>query len=218
METLKEKSCLVTGATRGIGRAIAETLLEHGAHVTICGRKDDTVSQTVAALAASLTNGTGGKVDGKAADVRIMKKSASLFRFIDSALRRARCSGQQRRRRRVSSHFGTFRTGLAVYDRHESLRACSIAPVKLCPDLEPADGGYIVNISSLAGKNPFAGGAAYNASKFALTGFSEAVMLDARNRQRAGQLHHAGQRCDGVLWRPIGRFRIGRSGPKTLPK
>jgi NADP-dependent 3-hydroxy acid dehydrogenase YdfG len=42
--------------------------------------------------------------------------------------------------------------------------------------------GYIINISSLAGKNPFAGGAAYNASKFALNGFSEAVMLDTRQK------------------------------------
>jgi NADP-dependent 3-hydroxy acid dehydrogenase YdfG len=42
-------------------------------------------------------------------------------------------------------------------------------------------GGSIINISSLAGKNPFAGGAAYNASKFGLNGFSEAMMLDHRN-------------------------------------
>ena len=42
-------------------------------------------------------------------------------------------------------------------------------------------GGSIINISSLAGRNPFAGGAAYNASKFALNGFSEAMMLDHRN-------------------------------------
>jgi NAD(P)-dependent dehydrogenase (short-subunit alcohol dehydrogenase family) len=41
-------------------------------------------------------------------------------------------------------------------------------------------GGYIINISSLAGKNPIAGGAAYNASKFGLNGFSEAMMLDHR--------------------------------------
>jgi 3-oxoacyl-[acyl-carrier protein] reductase len=41
-------------------------------------------------------------------------------------------------------------------------------------------GGYIFQIGSLAGKNPFAGGAAYNASKFALNGFSEALMLDHR--------------------------------------
>ncbi len=40
--------------------------------------------------------------------------------------------------------------------------------------------GYIINISSLAGKNAFAGGAAYNASKFGLNGFSEAMMLDHR--------------------------------------
>jgi NADP-dependent 3-hydroxy acid dehydrogenase YdfG len=42
------------------------------------------------------------------------------------------------------------------------------------------EGGYIINISSLAGKNAFAGGAAYNASKFGLNGFSEAMMLDHR--------------------------------------
>ena len=41
-------------------------------------------------------------------------------------------------------------------------------------------GGWIINIGSLAGKNPFAGGAAYNASKFGLLGFSEAMMLDVR--------------------------------------
>ncbi|HVW07951.1 MAG TPA: SDR family NAD(P)-dependent oxidoreductase, partial [Bryobacteraceae bacterium] len=40
--------------------------------------------------------------------------------------------------------------------------------------------GYIINVSSLAGKNPFAGGAAYNGSKFGLNGFSEAMMLDHR--------------------------------------
>jgi len=41
-------------------------------------------------------------------------------------------------------------------------------------------GGYIINISSLAGKNAFSGGAGYNASKFGLNGFSEAMMLDHR--------------------------------------
>jgi 3-oxoacyl-[acyl-carrier protein] reductase len=44
-----------------------------------------------------------------------------------------------------------------------------------------AGGGFIVNVSSLAGRNPFAGGAAYNASKFGLNGFTEALMLDHRN-------------------------------------
>ncbi len=48
------------------------------------------------------------------------------------------------------------------------------------PRMKTRGGGYIVNISSLAGKNPFAGGAAYNASKFGLNGFSEAMMMDHR--------------------------------------
>jgi 3-oxoacyl-[acyl-carrier protein] reductase len=49
------------------------------------------------------------------------------------------------------------------------------------PHLRARGGGWIINIGSLAGKNPFAGGAAYNASKFGLLGFSEAMMLDVRN-------------------------------------
>jgi NADP-dependent 3-hydroxy acid dehydrogenase YdfG len=48
------------------------------------------------------------------------------------------------------------------------------------PHLKRSDGGWIINIASLAGKNVFAGGAAYNASKFGLVGFSEALMLDLR--------------------------------------
>src|SRR2546430_13883700 len=49
------------------------------------------------------------------------------------------------------------------------------------PLMKAAGGGWIVNISSLAGKNPFSGGAGYNASKFGLNGFTEAMMLDHRN-------------------------------------
>ena len=52
--------------------------------------------------------------------------------------------------------------------------------MKLCHVSRQRGGGYVINISSLAGKNAFAGGAAYNASKFGLNGFSEAMMLDHR--------------------------------------
>jgi NAD(P)-dependent dehydrogenase (short-subunit alcohol dehydrogenase family) len=49
------------------------------------------------------------------------------------------------------------------------------------PLMKKSGGGFIVNIGSLAGKNPFAGGAAYNASKFGLNGFTEAIMMDLRH-------------------------------------
>jgi 3-oxoacyl-[acyl-carrier protein] reductase len=51
---------------------------------------------------------------------------------------------------------------------------------EVVPHMIRQGGGWIVNIGSLAGKNPFAGGAAYNASKFGLLGFTEAMMLDVR--------------------------------------
>lgn len=57
------------------------------------------------------------------------------------------------------------------------------------PRMMNRGGGYVINIGSLAGKNPFAGGAAYNASKFGLNGFSEAMMLDHRqNNIRVSQI------------------------------
>src|SRR5205823_4849306 len=79
MDPLKGKIALVTGATRGIGRAIALMLLKEGCSVAICGRRHDAVDQTV----RELSNETGGKVAGKAADVRNIEEVSQLFRFVD---------------------------------------------------------------------------------------------------------------------------------------
>ena len=170
------KICLVTGATRGIGRAIAKMLLEEGAQVAICGRDQSAVEQAVSLLHAE----TGGKVAGKAADVRNHEEVAGLFRFVDT-------------------HFGGVdvlvnNAGVGVFssvsdltvEQWKSTLETNLSGVFYCcreafPRFETKGGGYIVNISSLAGKNAFAGGSAYNASKFGLNGFSEAMMLDKRS-------------------------------------
>lgn len=172
---LEGKSVLVTGATRGIGRAIARGLLEAGATVCICGTSDVGVIRAVEELASS----TGGKVSGKAADVRSKDQVAALFRHLDE-----QCGGLDVLVNNAG--VGEF-APLADLEPDAWLRVletnlngvyyCSREAVRR---FRQRGGGYLINISSLAGKNAFAGGAAYNASKFGLNGFSEAVMLDHR--------------------------------------
>lgn len=176
MKPLSERVCLVTGGTRGIGRAIAKMLLMEGASVAICGQRQETVDEAVAGLAADAT----GKVKGKAADVRNHEEVAELFRFVDAEFGRLDVLvnnagvGIFRHVRELSldewKH--TLETNLygAFYCSREALFRFGTN-----------GGGYIVNISSMAGANAFAGGAAYNASKFGLTGFTEAMMQDVRN-------------------------------------
>jgi 3-oxoacyl-[acyl-carrier protein] reductase len=175
MKFLDNRKAIVTGGTRGIGRAIAKALAEHGADVAICGRRQSDVAETARQLAAE----TGAKVVGQSADVSDSAQVSNFFEFADANLGgldilvnnagvgvfRATADLTLEEWRRV---IDTNLTGV-FYCSHEAL-----------PRLKRGNGGYIINISSLAAKNPFAGGAAYNASKFGLNGFTEAMMLDHR--------------------------------------
>jgi 3-oxoacyl-[acyl-carrier protein] reductase len=169
-------ACLVTGGSRGIGNAIAKMLLTEGARVAICGRDQEAVDQAVATLEAE----TGGKVKGKAADVRGDEQVRELFDFVDREFGGLDVLVN-------SAGVGVFRpvTELSVEDWKSTIETNLSGVFYCCREalfrFGTRGGGYIVNISSLAGKSAFAGGAAYNASKFALTGFSEAAMLDTRN-------------------------------------
>jgi len=172
---LSGKVAVVTGGTRGIGRAVAERLLREGASVGICGRSDETVTRAV----RELTEATGGVVFGEAADV---SKPADVRRFFHS----------------VDQHLGGLRilinnAGVGIFRRAADMSIgewqqmidLNLSGVFYCcrealQRFNNSGEGYIINISSLAGKNAFAGGAGYNASKFGLNGFSEALMLDHR--------------------------------------
>lgn len=176
MKPLSEQVCLVTGGTRGIGRAIAKMLLKEGAAVTICGRRQETVDLAV----AELTLETAGKVKGKAADLKNHEQVGELFRFVDAEFGRLDVLVNNAgvgvfghvRELSLEDWKRTIETNLygAFYCSREALFRFGTG-----------GGGYIVNISSLAGANAFAGGAAYNASKFGLTGFTEAMMQDVRS-------------------------------------
>jgi len=172
---LKDKKAIVTGATRGIGRAIAERLAREGAAVAICGRSAESVAEAVAELARQ----TGGEIVGRAADVSDAAQVEELFRFVESRLGGVDILVN-------NAGVGLFApvAEMTLEDWHRTIGTnlngafyCSREALRR---FRTRGGGWIINISSLAGRNPFASGAAYNASKFGLNGFTEAMMLDHR--------------------------------------
>jgi NAD(P)-dependent dehydrogenase (short-subunit alcohol dehydrogenase family) len=170
---LSGKHALVTGATRGIGRAIAEDLLRAGAKVAICGRTRDGVDRAVEELSAL------GSVMGEPADVSKWESAEHLFETVHD-----RFGGLDILVNNAG--IGIFRSvaDLSVEDWRRVIDL-NLSGVFYCsrlaiPLMKARGGGYIIHISSLAGKNAFPGGAAYNASKFGLNGFSEAMMQDLR--------------------------------------
>ena len=171
---LAGKVALVTGSTRGIGRAIAESLAAAGATVVVSARRERDVSETVAAMKQN-----GWDVLGSACDVRRYDEVTALMDYVaegasglDILVKNAGVgifgSIAELSPESWDQVIGTNLTGV-FYCSHAAL-----------PYLKKRGGGAIINISSLAGKNAFTGGVAYNASKFGLEGLSEAMMLDLR--------------------------------------
>ncbi len=167
---------MVTGGTRGIGFAIARALAGAGASVAICGRSQNSLDQAV----RQLTNREApSKVVGKIADVRSSTEVAALFAFVDQELGGVDILVN-------NAGVGIFKSAadLSIAEWQTVVETNLTGAFYCCREalrrMKNRGGGFIINISSLAGKNPFAGGAAYNASKFGLNGFSEAMMLDHR--------------------------------------
>ena len=175
METITGKIAAVTGGTRGIGRAIAERLLGEGASVAICGRTREGVDRAVSAL-----QGRGGKIFGHPADVTDSAQVRKFFQAVDGAF-----GGLDILVNNAGA--GVFRkvAEMTVEDWHRNIDLNLNGPFYCSHEalerFRRRGGGFVINISSLAGKNAFSGGAGYNASKFGLTGFSEALMLDHRH-------------------------------------
>ena len=174
MESLLGKNAIVTGGTRGIGRAIAERLLREGASVAICGRTGNSVEQATREMKDL------GKISGYVADVSKAEQVNELFREVDREFTGLDIlinnAGQ-----------GLFKkvAEMTVEEWHRNidlnLNGAFYCAREALQRFVKQGGGFIVNISSLAAKNPLSGGAGYNASKFGLNGFTEALLLDHRH-------------------------------------
>jgi 3-oxoacyl-[acyl-carrier protein] reductase len=164
---------IVTGGSKGIGLAIARAFLDRGMQVTITGRNPLDLER-----AQNLLSG-GADVLTVAADVRIpddaqraVDETVARFGGLDVLVNNA---GIGRFANVADMSIETWRE---VIDTNLSgVFYCTHAAL---PELRRRGGGYIVNISSLAGKNAFTGGAAYCASKAGLNAFSEALMQEVR--------------------------------------
>lgn len=166
---------VVTGGSRGIGRAIAMALVNAGANVAITARSEKDLASAVSEL-----NETGpGRAAGYVCDVRDYEQVKSVFA-------------------NVAGDFGGVdilvnNAGIGIFAPVESMDVADFRAVletnvfgvfycchEAIPLMKQRGGGYIINISSLAGTNAHPEMAAYNASKFGLNGFSEALMQEVR--------------------------------------
>ncbi len=166
----------MTGGSRGIGLGIAEALLSAGASIVITGRDRSHLDTAVAELSKG---GRAGRVHAEAADVSQPAQAAAAvaaavakFGGLDILINNA--------------GVGVFASvaEMAVEDWQQTIDT-NLSGVFYCchaavHEMRQRGGGWIINISSLAGKNPFTNGAAYCASKAGLNAFSEALMLEVR--------------------------------------
>jgi NAD(P)-dependent dehydrogenase (short-subunit alcohol dehydrogenase family) len=172
---------IVTGGSRGIGRAIVEALLgsdNAGWRVHFCSRTRESVDEAVRELSDRYP-GPGDVVAGEAVVVRNEQAVTGFVERVLAAEGRIDCLVN-------NAGIGTF----GPVDELTGEQWREVIETNLCgpfyflravaPAMKRQGSGWVINIASLAGKNPFAGGAAYNASKFGLIGLSEAAMLDLR--------------------------------------
>lgn len=176
MRNLEGKVALITGGTKGIGYGVAEALLNQGLKVIITSRSK-TAADKAASELASKTN-TANAILGVEADVRNLKSQQNAvnqavenFGSLDVVVANAGLG-----------HFGSIEelTAQQWNDVIDTNLTGVFNSIKASVDALKKSKGYYITISSLAGTNFFAGGSAYNASKFGVTGFTQAVMLDLR--------------------------------------
>jgi NAD(P)-dependent dehydrogenase (short-subunit alcohol dehydrogenase family) len=169
------KTALVTGATRGIGRATAHALVGAGMNVVLTARNGEEAGR----VARELTQAGPGRAMGLACDVRdltsvegVVNVTLGEFGALDLLVANAGVGG----RASIVDLEPEFWHEVMNTNLTGAFHSVKVA----VPALIESE-GMIITIGSLAGANFFAGGAAYNASKFGLLGFTQAVMLDLRD-------------------------------------
>lgn len=171
---LRGRIALVTGASRGIGLAIARLLGQIGARISICGRNSVTLEQAASSLRGEGIETVAIQADvASAADVsNLVRRTQEELGAIDILVNNAGIG-----------RFGPFHEfGEADWDAvlGTNLKSVFLVSRAVVPEMIRRQAGHIINISSLAGKHTFAGGTIYCASKWGLMGLSGSMAEDLR--------------------------------------
>ncbi|MDQ2719616.1 MAG: SDR family oxidoreductase [Bacteroidota bacterium] len=173
MNTLTDKVAYITGGSKGIGYGIAKALLDIGMKVAITSRDLSSSKKAVLSLSKdtskvlALQSEVGSLANEKAAVKEVISHFGQLDVLVANAGIGHFASIDKLTEEEWSSTIDTNLTGV-------------FNSVKASIDALKESKGYIITIASLAGTNFFENGAAYNAAKFGLVGFSQAIMLDLR--------------------------------------
>lgn len=173
MAHLKNQVALITGGSSGIGLAIASALIAEGMIVAITARNRGRLKKAEEQLRAE-----GGKVIAAVADV---SQSAQVSRVVDQVI------AETGRIDLLVNNAGTFKQGLihkiseADWDETQSinLKGAFLFTKAVLPTMKKQGGGYVINISSVAGKTGFGGASAYCASKFGMIALTESLLEEA---------------------------------------
>jgi len=175
---LKHKNAFITGGTKGIGLGIAESLLKNGIAVAFTGRHETSVRSTEKML-NKLAKKHKTKAIGIKADVRSYEDMSQAANHAIQILGQIDCVIANA----GLGHFAPVHE-LSLENWHSTIDTNLTGvfyTLKIFAKSLMKNQGYFISISSLAGTNFFAGGSAYNASKFGVTGFTQAAMLDLRD-------------------------------------
>lgn len=225
MERLKDKVALITGGTKGIGRGIAQALLHQGMKVAITGRDASSTKEAAKGLTENENYILAVEADVRDYESQQQAVEAVVKKFgkIDVLVANAGLG-----------HFESI-TEMTPKQWNETIDTNLTGvfySVKAAIDAIKGSKGYIITISSLAGTNFFEKGTAYNASKFGLTGFTQALMLDVRQDDvkvttimpgSVSSYFGGREPEDGADWRiqpeDIGQLTVDllKMHPRTLP-
>lgn len=171
MPNLTGKVAIVTGSTKGIGLAIAERMINDGISVVVSSRTESDVASVVERLGDHAFGIVCDVADAKACQ-RLVDETVERFERLDVLVNNAGLGIFK-----PISEMTVEEWRLQIDVNLGGVFYCSKAALS---HLIASGNGYIINIGSLAGRNTFANGTGYNASKFGLLGMSEAMMLDVR--------------------------------------